>query len=106
MPAKSGTRRPELLVRRGAEKIDDIECYVVGLKPLPYGEHILDPGTEVPGAEDWTRIEAWVSARRVRPIKTGEPYVSFEEYLERKEHAKHVAEVAGRPVLEDDEPEE
>ena len=51
MPATIGTRRPELLARRGAEKIDDIECYVVGTKPLPYGEHILDPGTEVPWCE-------------------------------------------------------
>lgn len=39
--------------------------YVVGRRPLRHQGKVLQPGEEVPGAAEWPRIEAWVSARSV-----------------------------------------
>lgn len=39
--------------------------YVVGVKPLLTDAGLLQPGTPVPGAENWPRVEAWVRARRL-----------------------------------------
>ena len=54
--------------------------YVCGSKPLPFGEHTLTAGVEVPGAASWTRIDAWTGARRVRKIDPGEKYITFAEF--------------------------
>ena len=61
-----------------ADKADDV--YVCGSKPLDFGELTLTAGVEVPGAASWTRIDAWVGARRVRKINPGEKHITFAEF--------------------------
>lgn len=54
--------------------------YVVYGRPLRFRSHILTKGVEVPGAADWTRLEAWVSARQVRLVAPGEEYTTYEAF--------------------------
>lgn len=78
--------QPAAPVRRGRRiqlapapvVVEKALTYVVNVRDLPFGEHILTDGVEVPGAADWPRIEAWVTARRVRPLKDGEKYTPYE----------------------------
>lgn len=102
MIAAKGKKDPALLQerRRGVGG----ETFVVDLKPLRFGEYVLKPGTEVPGAGDWLRIESWVDARRVRAVSEGEPYLSFKDFLEEIAYSETVVQVLDRPVVEDDEP--
>lgn len=65
--------------------------YVCGARPLDFGELTLVEGVEVPGAADWPRIEAWVSARRVRQLRVDEDYTPYEEFKAAWE-ADHPAE--------------
>lgn len=62
--------------------------YVCGHKPLPIGSRVLYQGVEVPDADTWTRVEAWVSSRRIRKIEPGEVFVSYEDFCKTwdKEH--------------------
>lgn len=54
--------------------------YVCGARPLDFGDLTLTEGVEVPGAADWHRLEAWVSARRVRQLRVDEEYTPFEDF--------------------------
>ena len=67
--ATRGRRSPDLLARPEppvAAPGPSVEIYyVVGKKPLRFRGTVLQPGEEVPGAGEWTRIEAWVNARQV-----------------------------------------
>ena len=76
-PVRRG-RRVQLAPVQPAEPV--ATTYVVNVRDLPFGHHMLTDGVEVPGAADWPRIEAWVSARRVRPVKDGEQYTSYEAF--------------------------
>lgn len=78
--------------------------YVANVRELLFGEHKLTDGVEVPGAADWPRIEAWVNARRVRPIKDGEPFVSYEEFTGMSyedEQAAHEVELIEAELAEE-----
>ena len=80
--------QPAPPVRRGRrialvpppEQPEKAVTYVTNVRELPFGHHMLTDGVEVPGAAEWPRIEAWVSARRVRPVKEGEPFTSYEDF--------------------------
>jgi hypothetical protein len=65
--------------------------YISVGRPLKLGEYELPPGVEVPGAEGWPRIEAWVNARRVRQARAGEEYVPFEEFRAQVDQERAVA---------------
>lgn len=78
--ATHGTRTV-LLERLHPVDIHRAPVYVVGTKPLPFGHHILLPGVEVPGAANWSRLEAWVSARRVRLAGDFEEYTSYDDFV-------------------------
>jgi hypothetical protein len=75
-PARKG-QRVALATRSEAAMT---ATYVCGARPLDFGELVLTEGVEVPGAGDWPRIEAWVSARRVRPLRVDEQYTRFEDF--------------------------
>src|SRR5690242_9653983 len=75
------TRGKRIQLTPPAEKhVTEIATYVVNVRDLPFGHHMLTDGVEVPGAAEWPRIEAWVSARRVRPVKAGESFTTYEEF--------------------------
>ena len=74
-----GSKNPALLAPVRAP-VDEIVAYVCGAKPLLMGELTLTEGVEVPGAATWPRLEAWVTSRRVRPVKDGEEFTSFEDF--------------------------
>lgn len=84
--------------------------YVCGARPLKFREHTLTEGVEVPGAADWTRIEAWVNARAIRKIPADQPYTSYEEFtgmtLEDEDAAREVARLEEEMAAEQDEPQE
>ena len=93
MAAVKGKRlNPSVLVA-GPPVASTKDIYVVFQKPLPFGEFTLTAGVEVPGAATWTRVEAWVSARRIRKINPGEKFItwleftghSYEEFLKDQE---------------------
>jgi hypothetical protein len=56
--------------------------YVCGHKPLKLGHRVLHAGVEVPGAAEWTRIDAWVMARSVRVLVPDEEFTSFADFSE------------------------
>ena len=62
---------------RDAEKA----IYVCTSRPLPFGDLTLSEGVEVPGASSWTRLDAWVGARRIRKIDPAERYISFDKFV-------------------------
>lgn len=106
MPARKGVKDPTLLARSGrGQDTRTPVAYVVHGKPLRYGVHVLTDGIEVPGAADWLRLEAWVASRRLRPVYAGEPYTSFETYLNAYEYSRMVTNAASTPV-EDETQEE
>ena len=61
--------------------------YVCGHKPLLFGEFTLTDGVEVPGAAGWSRVEAWVAARRIRRLAPGEKCTSFASFTAVPEEA-------------------
>jgi len=92
-PAKRG-KRVALADPSPREAARQVVAYVCGAKPLDYGEHTLTQGVEVPGAAGWTRLEAWVGARRVRPVYEGEEFITFEEFCRPQLDGTPVTEVA------------
>lgn len=79
-PVRSGRKDPGLLAQTRAPKTGVNPTYVCGIRPLLVGHLTLMKGVEVPGAGDWPRLEAWVSARRVLPVGPGADVIPFEEY--------------------------
>ena len=75
-PVRAGKR----VVLSPRKPVEAAATYVCTVKPLLFGEFTLTEGVEVPGASSWTRVEAWVSARRIRKIEHGEKYISFEKF--------------------------
>lgn len=75
-PARKGVRTT--IVERTEAQIT--ATYVCGARPLDFGELVLTEGVEVPGASDWPRVQAWVDARRIRPLRVGEEYTTFEDF--------------------------
>lgn len=64
-PVRTGRRTPALLM---PVKTPDVEAeaepvYVVGTKPIRHQGEILQPGTPVPGAASWPRLESRLRAR-------------------------------------------
>lgn len=76
----------------------EIVGYVCGSKPLPFGEHVLTEGVEVPGATNWTRLEAWVGARRVRPVYEGDAFFPFDVFAAWDEALAEDAARSAEPV--------
>ena len=69
--------------------------YVAGPRGLKVGLHLLPEGVEVPGAASWPRREAWERSRVLFPVAAGEPYTSYEDYIDSltvEEPALEVAE--------------
>lgn len=62
------------------EAVGRATVYVCGGRPLPFRGHILTQGVEVPGADGWLRKEAWVGARRIRPVLEGEKFITYEAF--------------------------
>lgn len=80
-PARSGRRNTTLLAQEPPAAHAPVgSLYVTCARPLRVGEHILPAGVEVPGAGKWVRVEAWVTARRIRKISASEPYIPFEVF--------------------------
>lgn len=104
MPATKGVRNPALLSRPVQREERVPVAYVVATKPLRFGEHTLLAGTEIPGAADWIRLEAWISSRAVRPVYSGDVYVTFESFIESLDFSERVIELSH--VLPDDEDED
>lgn len=84
-PARSGRRNAALLEKPAppepvvpAAKV----LYVCGARPLRFGEHVLTEGVEIPGAQEWVRVESWVSARRVRKVSQDDPHIPFAVFEE------------------------
>src|SRR5690242_19287313 len=84
--------------------------YVVHNRPLKFGGHTLPKGTEVPGAADWTRVEAWVNARQIHRLQPGEDYVTYEAFAgmtwEDEQAAAEVERIEAELEQEQTEPEE
>lgn len=107
-PARSGRKNPQLLERK--ETVVDIlgvgPVFVCTIKPLQYGEYTLTEGVEVPGAGDWVRVEAWVSARRIKAVPADSDYIRFEDFVAALEapgpdlEAELPAEQDGEPTKE------
>ena len=79
MSARRGRKDPSLLIPVKAEQEDSSTVIVAG-RPLRYGKYTLPAGTEVPGAEAWPRLEAWISARHVKRIGADSEYVRFADF--------------------------
>lgn len=77
-PVRRGRRTT--LVPRTPVVGASVATYVCTARPLPFGYFTLTDGVEVPGAADWTRIDSWVGARRVRKVEQGEEFTSFMEF--------------------------
>ena len=77
-PNRRGRRVPLLADTRSESTA--VATYVCTMKPLPFGEFTLTEGVEVPGAASWTRIDAWVSARRIRKLEHDEAFTPFMEF--------------------------
>ena len=58
------------------------DVYVVDRRPMPYGHLSLPPGTEIPGALQRPRLEAWVNARVVRRVGPDEEYQRYEDFVD------------------------
>lgn len=97
-PARSGRRNPALL--EPAEQPAAAGGVFVAAKPLLVGEHLLPIGTEVPGAADWPRVEAWVNARHIRAISPGEDYVSYEDFIAEQDQLAAAEEAEATPVVD------
>lgn len=71
MPAAKGKKIPGGLPRRQVSQFDPDQPFVVGGKPLKYGAKALQPGEVVPPEliEAIPRLESWVRARRIRPLR-------------------------------------
>lgn len=81
MGARRGSRNAALL-EPAPEKVAGPEVvYVVNRRPLTYRGVEIPVGVEVPDAASWLRIDAWVSARWVRPVAPGEEYRPYDEWL-------------------------
>jgi hypothetical protein len=72
----------------------------VAAKPLLVGEHLLPIGTEVPGAADWPRVEAWVNARHIRAVAPGEDYVSYEDFIAEQDQLAAAEEAEAAPAAD------
>ena len=77
--ATRGRRNPDLL-KSVRQDVAAVVTYVCGPRKLKFGEYELVEGVEVPGAQSWTRVDAWVSARSIRPLQPGEDFVPFDEF--------------------------
>lgn len=64
-PVRSGKKDPSLLleVKRPAAQGETAPVYVVGTKPIKHRGEILAPGTPVPDAAEWPRLEGKLRAR-------------------------------------------
>lgn len=80
-PAKVGRRVALANIDERFEAGAD-QVYVVTGKPLRFEGNELPAGVEVPGAARWPRLEAWVGARRVRPLRVNEDYTPYAEFVE------------------------
>ena len=79
-PKAPTTRGKRVVLTPARAEADKAATYVCTAKPLLFGEFTLTEGVEVPGASSWTRVEAWVSARRIRKLEHGEKFISFQEF--------------------------
>lgn len=80
-PARSGRRSPQLLVEKPSAVDGPAgDLYVSCARGLKLGEYNLPEGVEVPGAEKWSRVEAWVNARRIRKIREDDAHIPFKVF--------------------------
>lgn len=62
--------------------------YVCTVRPLQYGDDLLTEGVEVPGAQQWVRVEAWVNARRIRKISVDDAYIPYADFKAERDQAR------------------
>ena len=99
MPGTRGRKDPSLLAPARQKTAPAVVLVVTG-RPLKVGTYEVPAGVEVPGAASWPRVEAWIGARRLRALATGEKYTTFEDFTagdaaERKAVADALAAVEG-----------
>ena len=103
-PARRGQR--VALVEDRPTEAQAVALYVCGARPLDFGEMVLTEGVEVPGAADWPRVQAWVDARRIRMLRVGEEYTTFEDFRAAWEQEHLPVEEPGAPEQTGDTPAE
>lgn len=95
MPAARGRKDPSLLAPVRQRTAPNV-VYVVANRPLKVGEYTVPAGVEIPGAASWPRVEAWVGARAIRQLGSGEKYITFADFTaaEDAEKARVAATIA------------
>jgi len=80
-PARRGSKNTALLAPRAEEPAVAGTVLVTG-RPLRVGVNLLPIGVEVPGAEHYPRLQAWLDTRYIKRIPADEPHVSHQQYLD------------------------
>ena len=92
-PVARGTKDPALLEQvREPVAPGGGHVYLVNRRPMSYQGHMLPVGVEVPDAGTWSRLEAWLTAKRVRLAGRDEEFMSFEEFVASLEEPTPVKE--------------
>lgn len=94
MTARRGTKNPALLVQTKPVETEGGTILVTG-RPLRVGVNLLPIGVEVPGAEHFTRLDAWISTRYIKRIGANEEYVKYDDFIAQLEAEKVEEEPVG-----------
>lgn len=81
-PVRRGRKDPSLLVQVKPEETTGPETVLVTGRPLRVGKHLFPIGVEVPGAEHYPRLEAWLSSRYIKRIPATEEHIKHDDYVE------------------------
>lgn len=95
-PARRGKRVVLQDAPVAPSTVTGAHLYVCTIRPLRFGEDLLTEGVEVPGAQDWVRVEAWVNARRIKRISVDDAYIPYVDFKAERDQARFdEAEPAG-----------
>jgi hypothetical protein len=103
-PAKVGHRVDLAALQPRPKGGGDDQVYVCCAKPLRFAGIDLVEGVEVPGAATWPRVEAWVGARRIRPLRPNEEFTTYADFLAAVQAAATAAEEGEAPAETESEP--